>query len=258
MKEGYYSKFNFGNDRVNESVNQLGDKTLSDDDSACVRDVLVVKNNSKLIQAAGTIIVPIKINGKSINAVLDTATQVSVLNNMFVTQNWPDIQFSGDVSLQGIGNNSVQSHLWENVNITLGNMDYPWHVFVAPIHDTCTLGLDFIMQYEIDISMSSNGLFIKGEKIPFQIQGKNKSIPLNIRTVQLHQNVMIPAYTCVLIPLQIKSQHFDKNDLVSDTYESRRQFRDADEEAYASRWNYRDRVPFEHELVCNKRDVIIH
>ena len=125
---------------------ESGDNTLTNDsDSASVRDVLVVKNNSKLIQAAGTIMVPIKINGKSINAVLDTAAQVSVLNNTFVTQNWSNIQFSGDVSLQGFGNNSVQSHLWENVNITLGNMDYPWHVFVAPIHDTCLLGLDFIM-----------------------------------------------------------------------------------------------------------------
>ena len=55
--------------------------------------------------------VPIKINGKSINAVLDTAAQVPVLNNTFVTQNWPEIPFSGHVSLQGIGNNSVLSHL---------------------------------------------------------------------------------------------------------------------------------------------------
>ena len=70
------------------------------------------------------------------------------------------------------------------------------------------------MRYEIDIRMSGHGLFIKGEKIPFEIQGKNKSIPLNIRTVKLHQNVIIPAYTCVSIPLQIKSHHFDKNDLV--------------------------------------------
>ena len=69
-------------------ANLLGDNTLSDDsDSASVRDVSVVKNNSKLTQAAGTIMVPIKINGKSINAVLDIATQVSVLNNTFVTQN---------------------------------------------------------------------------------------------------------------------------------------------------------------------------
>ena len=158
VKDGSYSKFNFGNKMVNESetnarvckpdtnspihcellADESGDNTLStDSDSASVRDVLVVKNNSKLIQAAGTIMVPIKINGKSINAVLDTAAQVSVLSNTFVTQNWPNIQFSDDVSLQGIGNNSVQSQLWENVNITLGNMDYPWHVFVAPIHDIC-------------------------------------------------------------------------------------------------------------------------
>ena len=75
-------------------ADQSGDITLSNDsDSASVRDVSVVKNNSKLIQAAGTIMVPIKINGKSINAVLDTAAQVSVLNNTFMTQNWRDIQW---------------------------------------------------------------------------------------------------------------------------------------------------------------------
>ena len=77
-------------------------------------------------------------------------------------------------------------------------MDYPWHIFVAPVHDTCILGLDFIMQYEIDICMSYNVLFIKGEKIPLQIQGKMKLInTLNIRTVKLHQNVMIAAYSHV-------------------------------------------------------------
>ena len=146
-------------------ADEASDNTLStDSDSAFVRDILVVKNNFKLIQAAGTIMVPIKINGKSVNAVLDTAAKVSVLSNTFVTQNWPHIQFSGNASLQGIGNNSVQSHLWDNVNITLGNMDYPWHVFVASIHDTCILGLDFIMRYDIDIRMSGHGLFIKGEK----------------------------------------------------------------------------------------------
>ena len=59
----------------------------------------------------------------------------------------------------------------------------------------------------IVIRMSRNGIFIKSAKNPIQIHGKNKAIPLNIRTVKLHQNVMIPAYTCVSIMLQIKSQH---------------------------------------------------
>ena len=184
-------KFNFGNNMVNESktrvcipdtnsqihhellADQSGDNTLSDDtDSASVQDVLVVKENSKLIHVTGTIMAPIQIKGKSINAVLDTAAQVSVLNDMFVTQNWPDVQFSGGVSLQGIGNNSVQSHLWENVSITLGNMDYPWHVFVAPIHDTCILGLDFIMQYEFDIRMSSDGHLLKVKKLHSKFREK--------------------------------------------------------------------------------------
>ena len=140
-----------------------------------------LNNLDTVIRPAGSILVPIQINGVCVNAIIDTAAQVSVLSNRFVDDNWSSIPYSGYVSIQSIGKSSLQSGIWENVNICLSDHTYKWHVFVAPISDSCILGLDFILNFGIDIHLS------RGELVIPRLQ---KTVSISLKVVIMNYTLM--------------------------------------------------------------------
>ena len=128
-----------------------------------------LNDSDTIFRPAGSISVPIQINGVCVNAIIDTAAQVSVLSTCLADDNWSSIRYSGYVSIQGVGKSSLQSGKWNNVNICLGDHTYKWHVFVAPISDSCILGLDFILNFGIDIHLSRGELVIPRMQEPVSI-----------------------------------------------------------------------------------------
>ena len=175
-----------------------------------------LNNLDTIIRPAGSISVPIRINGVCVNAIIDTAAQVSVLSTRFVDDNWSSIPYSGYVSIQGIGKSSLQSSIWENVDICLGAHTYKWHVFVAPISDSCILGLDFILNFGIDIHLSRGELVIPTmqETVSIFLEGGDNDLHFNVKTVTLDRDIFVPANSGVSVPLTVDLTDFSATDFV--------------------------------------------
>ena len=141
---------------------------------------------------------------------------MSVLSTRCVGDNWSSIPYSGYVSIQGIGKSSLQSGIWENVDIYLGEHTYKWHVFVAPISDSCILGLDFILNFGIDIHLSRGELVIPRmhETVSISLEGGNNDLHFNVKTVTLDRDIFVPANSGVSVPLTVDLMDFSSTDFV--------------------------------------------
>ena len=83
------------------------------------------------------------------------------------------------------------------MNICLGNQTYEWHVYGAPIADFCILGLDFILNFGIDIHLSRGELVITSmrETIPISLEGGNNQLHFIVKTRALDRDIFVPANT---------------------------------------------------------------
>ena len=110
---------------------------------------------SVLLNSTGNLMVPISINGVFVNAVIDTAAQVTVLSTDFVHAYLPSLQFSAVYDLNGIKHGApVTATLSEELIIGIGDQSFRWRALKADITDHCILGLDFIAKFQLDIKLS--------------------------------------------------------------------------------------------------------
>ena len=80
---------------------------------------------SVLLNSTGNLMVPISINGVLVDAVIDTAAQVTVLSTDFVHAYLPSLQFSGVYDLNGIKNGApVTATLSEELFIGIGDQSF--------------------------------------------------------------------------------------------------------------------------------------
>ena len=84
------------------------------------------------------------INGKPASAVLDTAAMVTLVRDDYLTDFKTQGQMGPVCVLTGIGTDPVHGRIMYNVPITLGSQTFLLTVCVAPVKDTCLLGLDFL------------------------------------------------------------------------------------------------------------------
>ena len=83
-----------------------------------------------------SLIIPIKVQGLSAQAVVDTAAQVSIISNdLFDKINHPKMP-SEQVLLRGAGKGSkIIANKFSNVPLIIGDQTYHWDLLVAPIED---------------------------------------------------------------------------------------------------------------------------
>ena len=96
----------------------------------------------------GSLTVPISVNGVSVDAVIDTAAQITVLSTDFVHAHLPSLQFLGVYDLNGIKTGTpIMATLSGELIIGIGDQSFRWWALRADITDHCILGLDFIAKF---------------------------------------------------------------------------------------------------------------
>ena len=100
---------------------------------------------------------PIKVDGLTVNALIDTGTQATV-----VSEKLADIlNLTSSVYVRGATTDtSVKSRVCHDITFQIEHMTYKWHVLIAPIEDDLILGLDFLLHYKIDILFSDGVISI--------------------------------------------------------------------------------------------------
>ena len=84
-----------------------------------------------------------KVKGKTLDGVVDTGANGSVINSKFVDLT----QFEAEpVQLKGLEpDRLIPGYLIKDVAINLGGRMYHWDLYVAPIDDDFLLGLNFMI-----------------------------------------------------------------------------------------------------------------
>ena len=106
-----------------------------------------------------SVYLPIKVDGFTLNALIDTGSQATV-----VSEKLTDIlNLTSEDSVyirSATTDTSVKAGVCHDITFQIEHMTYKWHVLIAPIEDDLILGLDFLLHYKIDILFSDGVISI--------------------------------------------------------------------------------------------------
>ena len=148
--------------------------------------------------------VPIKINGLEIPAVVDTAAKATILSKKAYNQLKKKPSVIKEINLNGL---NVGAPVWGQkiaANLTLGSNTYKWDVYVAEMGDLCLLGLDFLHHHGVNIKLSSHSIGIKGEEI-FASLVKTPETSIKVSRVMLKKCTVVPPNSIKIVTG--KSEH---------------------------------------------------
>ncbi|CAC5396879.1 unnamed protein product [Mytilus coruscus] len=111
---------------------------------------------------SNTLVLGISINDVTVNAVIDTAAQVTLMSEEFAKKLKPPVIFKGSFMLKGAGkDNSITARYTERVTVKVGKTDTKWKIIVAKINDQVILGLDFLKHLDAVIDLTDLSITIR-------------------------------------------------------------------------------------------------
>ena len=135
---------------------------MSDPKSTC--QVRQVETNG-----TGNLLVPITVYDEQTSAIIDTAAQATIMSSKLAQKLVKSLKYGPRFSLKGPNMGAeIPAQLCKLVEIGIGRHTFHWDVFVADIRDDFILGLDFLTNFGLDISLLSNSLIIGSENIPIK------------------------------------------------------------------------------------------
>ena len=116
--------------------------------------------------------------------VVDSATMVTLIRDDLIGSR-PDPQNIGPVCvLSGIGSDPVHGRLVHNVHISVGSQTFLHTVCVAPIKDTCLLGLDFMIATGSVLDLILNTLTVDDDVMPIRVNKRPGMQASNVSIVR--------------------------------------------------------------------------
>ncbi|XP_065938451.1 uncharacterized protein [Magallana gigas] len=146
----------------------------------------------------------ISINGKPVQAIVDTAAQITVISQAFGNTFTPPLVRGEKVTMKGAGNSYfIEANYCKNIQICIGNTQedpITWTALIADISDPVILGLDFLTAQNATIDLNEIQIVLGGKRMNATLldAGVDNSdqVPvllrnLSTRPVKLQKNVVI-------------------------------------------------------------------
>ena len=139
----------------------------------------------------------IKLAEYPIEAVVDTAAQVTVVNtNVFTNLFGKDIVPTETIRLKcARANQYLLAKLYVNIPITIGSVTILQDIFVASIADKMLMGLDFLRKHKVVTDLSECCLKVLDCLIPFVFMKNAANERYCVSKVSLNEKVHVPART---------------------------------------------------------------
>ncbi len=138
-------------------------------------------------------------NSVCLNAVVDTAAQVTILSDKIYCGLDPKPGVKKHVVLQTAGRQlKITGHVVGPLAIKLGKGVYTEDVIVAPIQDDMLLGLDFMLKHDVSINLPRAHVLLGGEEIPMVINQSTE--PSHVSRVCVEKRTVIPPNSVKLVP----------------------------------------------------------
>ena len=117
------------------------------------------------LSSSATLRIPVILQGIALKAVVDTAATVTIVSNKVYRQ-WtvnPPCLKPATLKLAG-RDTKMDGHIVGPVSLELGSTVFQVVVRVAPIHSDMLIGLDFLLQHGLEISLNELYLLIRADK----------------------------------------------------------------------------------------------
>ncbi|XP_071140676.1 interaptin-like [Mytilus edulis] len=155
---------------------------------------------------SNTLVLGISINEVTVNAVIDTAAQVTLMSEEFPKKLKPPVIFKGSLMLKGAGkDNSITARYTECVTVKVGKTDTKWKIIVAKINDQVILGLDFLKHLDAVIDLTDLSITIRGEK-HFINEVKSENSSFKICRITLEETLIVPPNSTVRLPVRLAEE----------------------------------------------------
>lgn len=118
-----------------------------------------------------SVVVPVKVDGVEVRAVVDTAAQSTIVSGQLADQlewSWegvrPVVLSNAQVGAK------MRGFCRGDVSLQVGDLDVKWPVVVAPIGDPLLLGLDFLVKYQAVIDLPGQRLGLGECEVPTELR----------------------------------------------------------------------------------------
>ena len=141
--------------------------------------------------------IDVKLVGNCIEAIVDTAAQVTVINtNVFSDYFGTKYEAQEQVRLKCAGENQyLFAKLYKNIPIEIGNLTILQDLYVANISDQMLLGLDFLLKHEVVIDLQSCSLNVLDCFIPFHTMRNAANEKFCVSKVSVSNKICVPSKT---------------------------------------------------------------
>ncbi|KAH3707439.1 hypothetical protein DPMN_066845 [Dreissena polymorpha] len=138
------------------------------------------------------------VNGLVVQAVVDTAVEVSFISDRVVTQLPEEVPVLEHVYMKTAGRGlQMNGSVVGPVTIQLGGMVFQERVYLAPIEDCMLLGLDFLKKHGATIDIVGATMCLNGQVVPMSQEGW--SVEARVANVTVARTVTIPPSSVAMI-----------------------------------------------------------
>jgi hypothetical protein len=147
-----------------------------------------------------TLIIPVKIFGLQVQAVVDTAAQATIVNKELV-EDWDEWGGQGEILRLDTAEKGKTMAGWRlrGIGMAIGNKDFVHDVVAAPISDEMILGLDFLSRYHVNIDLAQNVLTINNCLVPATMKRRSTGENFHVCRVYIAKKTSIPPYSAAYV-----------------------------------------------------------
>ena len=150
-----------------------------------------IKEITSLNASGGiNLVLPVKINGVTVEAILDTGAQITVISEELAKKARLPSRSGEPVYLKGVQDSVVRARSGGKARVAIGKTETKWHLIVAKITDDIIIGLDLLYHLKVVIDLAEYTVQIGAERLLASCIkiGEQRS---KIRKVQLQEKMVI-------------------------------------------------------------------
>ena len=154
-----------------------------------------VYHGSSLNTPGWTMVVPLLVNDQPVEAIVDTASQVTLLGALTAEKLGLAPENDSSIRIQGIGDSmEMKAQIVRDVDLKLGNQHVIWDVIVGPARELCILGIDFLNHVHADINLGTSCIYINGTTVPAEIRA-NRQPEATMSAVATSEEYVVPPFS---------------------------------------------------------------
>jgi hypothetical protein len=147
--------------------------------------------------------IPIKVENIETNAIIDTASQLTVMNAELYNKLKPQPKLTEHIELKDAGKESLfAGRKTEKVVLKIGNFIQKQDIVVCDISYDLLLGLDFLENHDTVIDLKSYTVSLDNREIPIKQITDMELKKVNIYKVLVQKGIAIPSNTMKFVKLK--------------------------------------------------------